>query len=64
MDGVWTDFPGELGVLSTDGKSWCFYEYFNVPADTYTIRTNFTGTNYDVDSVSKTTEIVVLGVQP
>lgn len=59
VDGVWTDFPGELGVLSTDGESWCVYEYFNVPAGSYTIRANFTGTNYNVASVSKTTEIVV-----
>jgi hypothetical protein len=56
---VWTDFPGELGVLSTDGKSWCVYEYFNMPTGTYTIRANFAGTNYNVASVSKTTEIVV-----
>jgi len=59
VDGVWTDFPGELGVAGTDGKSWCEYEYFNVPAGTYTIRANFTGTNFNVASVSKTTEIVV-----
>ena len=59
LDGVWTDFPGELGVLSTDGKSWCVYEYFNVAAGTYTIRANFTGTNYNVAAVSRTTEVVV-----
>lgn len=59
VDGVWTDFPGELGVLSTDGKSWCVYEYFNVPAGTYTIRAKFSGTNFNVASVSKATEIVV-----
>ena len=59
VDGAWTDFPGELGVLSTDGKSWCVYEYFNVPAGTYTIRAKFIGTNFNVASVSKTTEVVV-----
>jgi hypothetical protein len=57
--GVWTDFPGELGAAGTDGKSWCEYEYFNVPAGTYTIRASFTGTNSNVASVSKTTEIIV-----
>jgi len=59
VDGVWTDFPGELGVASTDGQSWCVYGYFNVPAGTYTIRANFEGTNYNVASVSKTMEIVI-----
>ena len=59
VDGVWTDFPAELGALSTDGKSWCVYEYFNVPAGTYTIRANFAGTNYNLASVSKATELVV-----
>lgn len=59
VDGVWTDFPGELGAAGTDGKSWWEYEYFNVPAGTYTIRANFIGTNSNVASVSETTEIVV-----
>ena len=59
VDGVWTDFPGELGVLSTDGESWCVYHYFNVPAGTYAIRASFTGTNYNVASVSKSMEIVI-----
>ena len=30
-----------------------------MPAGTYTIRANFTGTNYNDASVSKATEIVV-----
>jgi hypothetical protein len=59
VNGVWTDFPGELGGAATDGGSWYEYEYFNVPAGTYTIRADFVGTNYNVASVSKTTEIVV-----
>lgn len=59
VDGAWTYFPGELGVESTDGQSWCVYRYFNVPAGTYTIRANFKGTNYNVASVSKPVEIVV-----
>jgi hypothetical protein len=59
VDGAWQRFPGELGVLSTDGESWCVYDYFNVQPGTYKIRARFGGTNYNVASVSKTTEIVV-----
>ena len=59
MDGVWQHFPGELGVESTDGESWCVYDYFNVQAGTYTIRASFVGTNYNVASVSRAMEIVI-----
>ena len=57
--GVWTFFPGELGVEGTDGESWCVYRYFDVPAGTYTIRANFKGTNYNAASVSRPVQIVV-----
>ena len=57
--GVWTSFPGELGVEGTDGESWCVYRYFDVPAGTYTIRANFKGTNYNAASVSRPVQIVV-----
>lgn len=59
INGVWTSFPGDMGVFSTDGKSWCVYNYFNVPAGTYTIRANFHGTDYNIASVSKTLDVVV-----
>jgi len=59
VDGDWTYFPGELGVESTDGKSWCVFDYFSVPAGTYTIRARFRGTNYNVAFVSKSMDIVV-----
>jgi hypothetical protein len=59
VDGAWTYFPGELGVASTDGESWCVYRYFNVPAGTYTVRANFKGTNYNCAAVSKSVQVTV-----
>lgn len=59
INGVWTSFPGEMSVFSTDGKSWCVYNYFNVPAGTYTIRATFLGTDYNIASVSKSLDVVV-----
>ena len=59
MHGVWTRFPAEVGVLSTNGKSSCAYSYYDVKPGTYVIRARFGGTNYNVASVSKTQRIVV-----
>ena len=59
IDGVWTYFPVEIYLESTDGESWCAYNYANVPAGTYTIRANFKGTNYNAASVSKSVQVTV-----
>ncbi len=59
LDGEWMWFPGELGVMSTDGESWCVYDYFQVPAGTYTVRARFSGTTYNAASTSKPIEVVV-----
>jgi hypothetical protein len=42
-----------------DRKSWCVYEYFNGPAGTYTVGASFTGTNYNVATVSKPVDVVI-----
>jgi len=59
VHGVWTWFPGELGVAGTDGKSWCTYEYYDVKPGTYLIRAHFRGTNYNVAGYSAAQRIVV-----
>ena len=59
INGVWTYFPGELGSESTNGQSWCVYNYGSVPAGTYTIRANFKGTNYNAPAVSKSVQVTV-----
>jgi hypothetical protein len=59
VNGVWTNFPGDMGVFSSDGESWCVYNYFGVPAGTYTVRATFRGTDYNIASVSKSADVVV-----
>ena len=57
--GVWKQFPAELGVLGTDGASWCAYDYYDVKPGTYLVRARFSGTNYNVASVSRAQRIVI-----
>jgi hypothetical protein len=59
VNGVWTSFPGEMGVFSTDGKSWFVYNYFNVPAGAYTVRARFNGTDYNIAAPSRTVDVIV-----
>jgi hypothetical protein len=59
IDGVWTSFPTELGGASTDGTSWCVYDYVGAPAGRYTVRAHFKGTNYNAAAFSKPVDIVV-----
>jgi hypothetical protein len=57
--GLWTGFPGELGVAGTDGSSWCTYGYYDVKPGKYLIRAHFTGTNSNVAGASSPQRIVV-----
>jgi hypothetical protein len=57
--GVWTRFPGELGGMGTDGKTWCLYEFYDVKPGKYLVRAVFGGTNYNVTGVSAAQRIVV-----
>jgi hypothetical protein len=59
VHGVWTWFPGELGVAGTDGKSWCMYEFYDVKPGKYLVRARFGGTNFNVEGVSAAQRIVV-----
>jgi hypothetical protein len=59
VHGVWTRFPGDLGVAGTDGKSWCTYGYYDVKPGRYVVRAHFAGTNYNVARVSASQWIVV-----
>jgi len=59
VHGVWTWFPGDLGVAGTDGKSWCTYSYYDVKPGRYLVRAHFAGTNYNVARVSASEWIVV-----
>ena len=59
VHGVWTWFPGDLGVAGTDGKSWCTYSYYDVKPGRYLVRAHFAGTNYNVARVSLSQWIVI-----
>lgn len=59
VHGVWTWFPGELGVAGTDGKSWCTYGYYDVKPGRYLVRAYFRGTNYNVAGTSSPQRIVI-----
>ena len=59
VSGVWTRFPGQVGVAGTDGKTWWTYGYYGVKPGKYLIRAHFTGTNYNVAGYSAAQRIVV-----
>lgn len=59
IDGVWTSFPVDVGVESTDGSSYCAYNYYEVPAGTYTVRAVFKGTNSNAVVTTKAVSVTV-----
>jgi hypothetical protein len=59
VHGVWTRFPGEVGVAGTDGETWCMYGYYDVKPGNYLIRAHFAGTNANVAGASSPQRIVV-----
>jgi hypothetical protein len=59
VHGVWTRFPGEIGVAGMDGRTWWMYGYYNVKPGKYLIRAHFVGTNCNVEGVSAAQRIVV-----
>ena len=59
VHGVWTDFPGEVGVAGSDGKTSWMYGYYGVKPGKYLVRAHFRGTNYNVAGYSAAQRIVV-----
>ena len=59
VHGVWTDFPGEVGVAGSDGKTSWMYGYYDVKPGKYLVRAQFGGTNYNVAGYSAAQRIVV-----
>jgi hypothetical protein len=59
IHGRWTWFPGEVGVASTDGTSWCGYEFYDVKPGTYLVRGHFGGTSFNAPGNSKPQKVVV-----
>lgn len=59
VHGVWTDFPGEVGVAGSDGKASWMYGYYGVKPGTYLVRACLRGTSYNIAGRSAVQRIVV-----